>query len=445
MSAGVTPQPGTKRRWTIPALLREQTFRRFWIGQTVSLFGDQVSLLAIPLTAVLVLHADAAQMGYLTAAGTLPSLLFSLPAGARIDRSGRRRQIMLTTDVLRAAFLLTIPAAYLAGLLVLAHLYVVTFAVGTLDVLFFVSYTTLFVAIVPPDQYVEGNSLLNGSRALSFVGGQSLAGLLVAAFTAPGALILDALSFLGSALALSRIRPTEPAATPAEDATLRAGVRFIRRSAIVRAALGATATVNFFTFVFTAIFILYATRNLHIRPAELGLVLGAGAIGGLIGATVTGPISRRLGIGPAFVLSCLLFPAPLLLVPLAPDSHVPALSLLFLAEFGSGIGVMILDISAGSIFAAVIPDHLRARVSGAYRTINYGVRPLGAVTGGLLGHAIGLHPTLWIATLGAVLSIIWTLPGSLRHLHTLPTADPPDDLIDNWDGQGLREAGQSML
>jgi hypothetical protein len=133
---------------------------------------------------------------------------------------------MLTADVLRAALILTIPAAYLAGMLVLAHLYVITFAVGTLDVFFFVSYTTLFVAIVPPDRYVEGNSLLSGSRALSFVGGQSIAGLLVAAFTAPGALILDALSFLGSALALSRIRPSEPAAAPVEDATLRAGVLF---------------------------------------------------------------------------------------------------------------------------------------------------------------------------------------------------------------------------
>jgi MFS family permease len=413
-----------RRWWTGPELLRDRTFRRFWTGQTASLFGDQISLLAIPLTAVLVLHAGPAQMGYLTAAGVLPSLLFSLAAGARIDRSRHRRQIMLACDVLRAMLLLTIPGAYLVGWLGLAQLYLVTFAVGTLDVFFFVSYTTLFVAIVPPERYVEGNSLLNGARAMSFVGGQSLAGLLVAVFTAPGALFLDALSFLGSAFALGRIRPTEPAPAAAEGDALRAGVRFIRHSKVVRAALGATATVNFFTFIFSAIFVLYATRELQVRPAELGLVLGMGAVGGLIGAAITTRIGRRLGIGPAFILGCVLFPASLLLIPLAAGGRIEILALLFLAEFGSGMGVMILDIAVGSIFAAVIPDRLRARVSGAYRTINYGVRPLGALTGGLLGQAIGLRTTLWIATVGAVLSAVWTLPGPLRHLRTLPSVPP---------------------
>jgi predicted MFS family arabinose efflux permease len=354
----------------------------------------------------------------------LPSLLFSLPAGARIDRSRRRRQIMLASDVLRAMLLLTIPGAYLAGFLSLAQLYLVTFAVGTLDVFFFVSYTTLFVAIVPPERYVEGNSLLNGARAMSFVGGQSLAGVLVAVFTAPGALFLDALSFLGSAFALGRIRPTEPAQAVAEAGALRAGVRFIRHSKVVRAALGATATVNYFTFIISATFVLYATRELGVRSAELGLVLGVGAVGGLIGAAITTRIGRRLGIGPAFILGCVVFPAPLLLIPLATGSRTEILALLFLAEFGSGMGVMILDITAGSIFAAVIPDQLRARVSGAYRTINYGVRPLGALTGGLLGQAIGLRGTLWIATLGAVLSFVWTLPGPLRQLRTLPSTPP---------------------
>jgi MFS family permease len=409
-------------RSPVPALLREPVFRRFWTGQTVSLFGDQIALLAIPLTAVLILHANAAQMGYLTAAELLPSLLFSLFAGARVDRRGGRRRTMVVADVARAVLMATIPLAYLLGVLSLPQLYPVAFAVGTFDVLFFVAYNTLFVSIVPAERYVEGNSLLNGSRAMSFVGGQSLGGILVTLLSGPGAVLLNALSFLGSALALSRIHPAEPPTAEPGSGHLRAGITYIARSPIVRAALGATATVNYFTFVFSAIFVLYATTNLHVRPAELGLVLGAGAVGGLIGATLTARVSRWIGIGPAFVLSCVMFPAPLILVPLAAGSRPVILTLLFLAEFGTGLGVMLLDISIGSIFAAVIPDHLKARVSGAYRTINYGIRPVGALSGGLLGTVLGLRNTLWIAALGGMLCVLWTLPGPLRHLKELPEA-----------------------
>jgi MFS family permease len=406
-------------RW-IPDLLREPTFRRFWAGQTVSLFGDQIALLAVPLTAVLVLHANAAQMGYLTAAALLPSLLFSVLAGARVDRRGQRRRTMLVADLARAVLTATIPVAYLLGILSLTQLYLVAFGIGTFDVLFFVAYSTLFVSMVPPEQYVQGTSLLHGSRAMSHVGGQSLAGLLVSLLTAPGALLLNALSFVGSAAALARIRPVEPPTAEPGRGRLRAGFAFIARSPVVRAALGATATVNYFNFIFMAIFVLYVTTQLHVRPAELGLVLGAGAVGGLIGAAITAPISRWLGIGPAFILSCVVFPAPMLLVPLAAGSRPAILALLFLAEFGTGVGVMILDISIGAIFAAVIPDHLKARVSGAYLTVNYGVRPLGALSGGLLGTVVGLRNTLWIAGVGGMLCVLWTLRGPLRRLVTLP-------------------------
>jgi len=407
----------------LPPLLRDTTFRRFLTGQTISLLGDQVSLLAVPLVGVLVLHANAAQMGYLTAAGLAPSLLFSLVAGAQVDRRGHRRAVMLAADLGRAGLLATIPLAYVLGSLSLAHLYVVAFAGGTLDVLFFVSYSTLFVSIVPADQYMQGNSLLSGSRSLMQIAGQSVAGLLVAVATAPGALALDAVSFLASAAALARIHPAEPATQAATRGHLISGVRFIRHSPTVRAALGATATVNYFNFVFVAVFILYATATLHVPPTQLGLVFGLGAIGGLVGASATTWIGRRIGIGPTFMLGCILFPAPLLLVPLAAGSHALVLGCLLLAEFGSALGVLILDISIGSIFATVIPDHLRARVSGAYRTVNYGIRPLGALTGGALGSTIGLRATLWIAAIGGLTGILWLIGSPLPKLKTLTSED----------------------
>jgi Na+/melibiose symporter-like transporter len=241
------------------------------------------------------------------------------------------------------------------------QLYAVTFAVGTLDVLFFVAYSTLFVSVVSPDRYIDGQALLNSSRAISSVLGQSGAGLLIAAITAPGAIIVDAVSFLISAFALARIHPTEPPTEPASRGHLIAGARFIRHARTVRAALGATATVNFFTFAFNAIVILYATRSLHIRPAVLGLVLGCGAVGGLVGSLITGRLTRRIGVGPTFVAGCILFPAPLALVPLASGPHIVVLACLFAAEFGAGAGVMLLDISIGAIFAGVVPDRLRSR------------------------------------------------------------------------------------
>ena len=143
-------------------------------------------------------------------------------------------------------------------------------------------------------------------------------------------------------------------------------------------------------------------------------------MGSVLGSVITGRLSTRIGIGPAFIAGSLLFTAPLVLVPLAAGPKPVVLAFLFLAEFGSGLGVMILDISAGSIFQALVPDRLRARFSGAYMVVNNGVRPLGALAGGALGSAIGLRPTLWIATVGAIVGVLWLLPSPLPRLHALP-------------------------
>jgi MFS family permease len=425
----VSPSPPRSLRTRVvaraPVLLRDYPdFRRYWTGQSVSLFGDQITELAVPLVAVLVLHAGAAQMGYLTAANLVPFLLFSLPAGAWVDRRGRRRQLMLEADLGRAALVVFVPIAYAFGALAIWQLYAVAFLTGTLTMLFFVSQSALFIALVPRGQYVEGNSLLYGSRAFSFVAGPSVAGVLVQALSAPYALVADACSFLVSASFLRRIDPVEPPTAGEESGHILAGARYIRRSSVVRSALGATATINFFNFAFFALFILYATRYLHVRPGLLGAVLGAGAVGGLIGSMLTSRISRRIGIGPAFLLGCILFPAPIVLVPLAGGPKPVVLALLFLAEFGSGLGVMILDISIGALFAATIPPELRSRVSGAYLVVNNGIRPVGSLFGGLLGSTIGVRPTLWIATVGATAGFLWLLPSPIPWLRELP--DEPE-------------------
>jgi len=403
----------------IPPLLREnREFRRFWVGQSVSLFGDQITSIALPLTAVLVLHANASQMGYLIAAELVPNLLFSLHAGAWVDQRGRRRQTMIATDLGRAALIATVPVAYALDILTIEQLYVVAFLSGTLTVLF-------FVAVVSREHYVAANSLLFGSRAFSFVAGPSIGGVLVQLLKAPFALVVDAVSYVLSALYLGSISPEEPPTEQAERGHVTQGARYLLGTPWIRASLLATATINLFNFVFHAIFILYAVRSLHVRPGTLGLVLGAAAVGGLIGSTIAGRVGRWVGIGPAFVLGCIVFPAPLVLVPLAGGPHGLVLAMLFLAEFGSGLGVMILDISAASIRAALVPDRLRSRVSGAYMVVNNGVRPIGALAGGLLGTTIGLRPTLWIAVVGAIAGFLWLLPSPLPKMRELPEPGEP--------------------
>jgi MFS family permease len=424
----VTPPAGRRERLAslLPPLLRDRTFRRYWNGQSISMFGDQVTSIALPLTAVLALHASAAEMGYLTAAIWLPSLLFAMHAGVWADRFGRRRILMIVADLGRAALLVSVPACYALHALTLGQLYGVAFAGGMLSILFTVSNSTLSVAVTPGGRYLESNSLVYASRAFSFVGGPSLGGLLVQLLTAPFALVADALSFLGSAFFLGRIRPAEPPADPGGKGSLTAGARFIAGSPIVRASLIAASIVNFFDFVFIALYLLYATRTLHVRPGALGLVLGAGAVGSVLGSLVTRRVAGRIGVGWTYLLGCLGFPAPLILWPLAGGPAPVVLAVLFVAEFASGFGLMLLDISIGAMFAVVIPDELRARVSGAFQAVNYGTRPAGALIGGLLGSLLGLRTALLIAAIGGSTGFLTLFASPLPRFRMPP--EPPERL-----------------
>lgn len=407
----------------VPALLRERTFRRYWTGQTISLAGDQISLMAIPLAAVLVLGADAAAMGWLKAAELLPALLLNLPFGAWADRQASRRRAMIAADIGRAALVLTLPVAYALDALTLTQLYVVAFGIGALTVLFEVCNTTLFVALVPTERYVQANSLVNGSRSTAWLAGPGVGGLLVQFLTAPFALVADALTYLVSAGFLARIKPVEPAPAPVAKGHFTEGLRWVVRERSMRALFAASGTVQFFNYMFHTLFVLYATAELGIGAGLLGLILGAGAVGGLLGAVCSGAVVRRIGIGGSLVAGFLGFTLPLVLIPLAEGPLPLVVSVLFVAEFLSCVGVMIVDIAAGSFQMALIPDAVRARVMGAFRTLNHGFRPLGALVGGFLGTAIGLRPTLWIATVGAVFAVLWVLPSPLPRMRELPSPD----------------------
>jgi predicted MFS family arabinose efflux permease len=421
-----------------PPLLRvNRSFRDFWKGQTISLFGDQVSLLAIPLLAALELNVDPAQMGLLTAAALAPNLLFSIHLGAWADRRPRRRELLIGADLGRALLLLTIPLAWALGVLSLTQLYVVSFLAGSLGVIFSVAYDVVFVSLLERDDYIEGSSLLNASRAASFVAGNSVAGLLVQWLTAPVALLLDSFSYVASAFYVRRAEAVEaPPAPPDGDglASLAAGGRFIWRTPLIRASLLAAATLNLFNTAFYALLVLYATRHLGMNPGAVGLALALGGIGSLLGVLVTRRLNSRLGLGMSLIGAFVLTPAPLLLVPLASGSSTPAV-MVGVAEFFTGIGVMVLDVGLGSLYAALVPDQLRARVSGAFLLVNYGVRPIGALGGGLLATLVGLQATMWVTTVGALAGVLWLLPSPMPRLRDLPAASVEYPLIDSTGGR----------
>ncbi|MFI9745781.1 MFS transporter [Streptomyces sp. NPDC052494] len=407
----------------IPALLRERTFRRYWTGQTVSLVGDQISLIALPLAAVLILGADAAEMGWLKTAELLPALLLNMPLGAWADRQARRRRAMIAADLGRAALMLTLPVAYALDALTLGQLYAVAFGIGALTVLFEACNATLLVALVPTDRYIQANALVSGARSMSWLAGPGIGGVLVQVLTAPFALVADALTYVVSAGYLARIKAVEPPPAPVVKGHFTEGLRWVLRDSSMRALFASSGTVQFFNYMFHTLFVLYATAELGISAGLLGLILGAGAVGGLIGAACSGAVVRRIGIGASLVVGFLGFTLPLLLIPLADGPLPLVVAVLFVAEFLSCVAVMIVDIAAGSFQMAVIPHAVRSRVMGAYRMLNHGFRPLGALTGGMLGAAIGLRPTLWIATGGAVLAVLWLLPSPLPRMRELPVKE----------------------
>jgi len=407
-----------------PPLLRQPEFLKLWAAQSISQLGDQVTLLALPLVAVLTLDASAAQMGFLVAAELMPHLLFSLFAGVWIERVQSRRRLMIVADIGRAGLLASVPLAAAFDLLSFPQLYAVAFAVGTFAVMFDISWSTLFVSTVPRRDVVDANSKMSLSRSVSFVTGPSVAGFLVQIFTAPVTLLIDAFSYLGSALFLGRIKAKEP---PLEDDgengvlhSLRQGFSFVMRDEFIRPQLACVATINLFNFVFHAIFVLYATKELGVSPGILGLALGAGAVGGIIGALVAVRLERLIGIGPAFTVGAVLFPLPLVLVPLASGSELKIALLLGAAEFFSSVGVMILDVNAGSLTFLRTPDRLRARTSGTFRFVNMGIRPIGALVGGALGTAIGLQTTLWISVVGALTGVIFLIFSPIPRLRDAP-------------------------
>src|SRR5919199_2128290 len=283
-------------------LWRHPDFVKLWSGQTISRFGSEISQLAIPLTAALVLGASPAQMGLLGAFEFAPFLLLSLFAGVWVDRV-HRRPVLIVADVGRAILLGSIPAAALAGVLRIEQLYVVGLLTGVLTVFFDVAYQAYLAVLVKREHLVEGNSKLEVSRSVAQIAGPGVAGALVQLVTAPIAVVVDAISFVASVIFLLLIGAPEPA--PVRQAgtdgsvwsELREGLAVVIGNPLLRSIAGCTATSNLFGNAMQAIYVLYVTRELGLQPAVIGLIYairGPGALGGAVPPRWAGePLWRR--------------------------------------------------------------------------------------------------------------------------------------------------------
>ena len=404
----------------IKSLWRHPNFIKLWAGQTVSLFGSQISLLAIPLTAVLILNATPLEMGILTAAEAVPYLLFGLVAGVWVDRL-RRRAILIVADVGRFIVLSLIPLAHLLGILRIELLYLLAFLVGTLSIFFDVAYRSYLPSLIECEQLIEGNSKLDLSRSVGEIVGPGLAGVLVQVFTAPIAILVDAFSFLVSVLSLMWIHAPEEVPKVEERGKglwreILEGLRFVFGEPMLRALTGSFATLTLFNSLLEAVFVLYVTKEIGIKPATLGLIFAIGSTGFVVGALLAEKLTHWLGIGITLLFAPLVIGASDLLIPLAGLVPSFAFPLLGVAQLLFGLTRPVFSINQLSLRQTITPERLLGRMNASVSFVVFGIPTIGALLGGALGQSIGLQKTLVIAAIGEFLACLWIFYSPIRRL-----------------------------
>lgn len=403
-------------------LWRDADFVKLWLGQFVSEAGSQVSLLALPSVAILVLHATPFQVGVLGALEFLAFPVLGLIAGVYADRV-RRIRIMASCDALRTLIYGSVPLAWWLGVLHIEQLYAVALLAGICTVFFDVSYQSYLPALVPRRDLLEGNSKLEVTRSIAQLGGPALAGLLIQLVGATLSILVDAASYVVSVISLLTIRKPEPDPRPAGQAgagfwhELWEGIQVVIGNSTLWKIAGSTATSNLGSNMLFAVYLIFAYRYLHLAPAAVGLIFAAGGIGGLLGALTTGAVTRRLGLGATLFLSITIGGLASLLVPVAQYGFaLPILIASMAVVFYLG---PIYNINQVSLRQAITPDRVQGRMNATMRTIVWGTIPIGAFIGGVLGSTIGVVPTIFIGAGLQAVAGIWILSGPVR-LRTQP-------------------------
>lgn len=403
-------------------LWRQPDFVKLWAGQTLAALSSTVTTLALPLIAALTLHATPFEMGLLAVAASVPNLIVGLHAGILADRF-RRLPIMVSTDLVRALLLVSIPFSAALDLLSMWQLYAVLFLSGVCTTFFEVAETSYVPSLVGKERLVSANSALVASGSVASAVGPGLAGLLIQLLTAPLAIVVDALSLVGSAVLVGSIRAREPA--PEADCRARGvwrdiaeGLRTLYQDRMLRAITGSSMIYLCASSASLAVYVLYVTRDLGLGPGTLGVIFGLGGAGSVAGALMAARFARWLGTGPAMIVADLLGGASLLLIPAADGGRLDV-GLLMTAQFGSQAMGATFVIIQTSLRQVRTPDRVLGRMNASYRFLTMGTIPVGALIGGVLGEAVGLRATLVAGGLGALLSVVWLVLSPARGLREI--------------------------
>jgi MFS family permease len=403
-------------------LFHHHDFRQLFLGDTISQFGTQLSLLALPVLAIRVLGADEFEMGLLGFCEFLAFLVIGLPAGAWVDR-WRKQRVLVTSDLVRALALASLPVGWALDVLTLVQMFAVALVIGVGTVFFDVAYQSYLPDIVEPEHIGEGNAKLQASQSVAMIGGPALAGGLIKLVGAPLTVGLDALSFVWSAFFVRRIRHVDT--PPPRDARrplvaeIREGLSFVLKNPLLWRITVCTGTSNFFSSMTGALLVLYCLRELDLDAGHVGIAMGLGAVGGLVGAVCTPHINAWLGEGRTIPLTALLWIPAGVLMPLA-GTVIPPMVALTASSLVITFAVVVYNVTQVSFRQRLCPRPLLGRMNASIRFIVWGTMPIGSFAGGVLGEALGIRPVFWIGVAGSALAALPVLFSPLLTMGDLP-------------------------
>jgi predicted MFS family arabinose efflux permease len=409
-----------------------------WGAETVAQFGSQISPVAIPLLAALTLDASPFQMGVLTAAAGVPVLLVGLIAGAWVDRL-RRRPIMMAMDIGRALVLLVIPLAALFDVLSMPLLIAVSFLVGTQSVVFNAAYVSILPSLVHRSDLSDANGKLYSSMSVAQVAGPATAGSLVALISAPVVMVINSITYLGSAWFIGRIRTEERVErnegdTPRFWNEVSEGFRALFASPVLRATALSSATINLAGWMFLAVYVLYMTDDLGLSATGVGLVFASGGVGALIGSVLAPRLSRRYGVGRTLVWSAIAFGVFGLTVPMAILAPAYALPLVIFAECMQWMTLVVFNVLALSLRQSLTPNRLLGRVAASNQVLAQGMMPIGSFLGGVVGSLVSVQAALLVGVAGMFLAAAWVWFSPVIRIEAMPIE--PDEALGGLQATG---------